>query len=130
MVQEKSEGRDKFSFPPWLPMVPALVLTVMVALVAVSNAKNLKSASQWRRHSTQIIVAGQAFENNLLELQRGMLGYVTLGDTNALASYYNGTALEPQNFKQLVALTTDNPEQEQRLKTLGTAMAALLSFDN
>jgi PAS domain S-box-containing protein len=129
MVKD-SVGRDKFSFPPWLPVAASIVLMVMVAFVAAINAKNLKKATLWRRHSTQVILAGQTFENNLLDIQRGMRGYVTLGDTNALASYYTCATLEEGEFEHLEALTTDNSDQERRLKNLSVAMTTLLSFDN
>ncbi|HTR42176.1 MAG TPA: PAS domain S-box protein [Pseudomonadales bacterium] len=90
----------------------------------------MKEATQWRRHSTETILAGQAFENNLLDIQRGMRGYVTVGDTNALASFYNSKALEPNLLKHLVLLTVNDPGQLERLKILGLAVNSLLSFDN
>jgi PAS domain S-box-containing protein len=130
MAQESSGGRERFSFPPWLPVAASVVLMVMVAFVAALNARNLKNATLWRRHSTQVIVAGQVFENNLMDLQRGVRGYVTLGDTNALASYYSCVVLEHEEFEHLNALTADNPDQQRRLKNLGVAMTTLLSFDN
>ena len=130
MAQESVGGREKFSFPPWLPVAASVVLMIMVAFVAASNARNLKKATLWRRHSTEVILAGQAFENTLLDLQRGMRGYVTLGDTNALASYYNCAILEQQQLEHLQASTTDNPDQQQRVKNLSVAMTTLLSFDN
>jgi PAS domain-containing protein len=130
MAQESLGERKKFSFPPWLPVAASVVLMVMVALVAATDARNLKRATLWRRHSTEVILAGQAFENTLLDLQRGMRGYVTLGDTNALVSYYSCAILEQQQLEHLNALTTDNPDQEQRVKNLSVAMTTLLSFDN
>jgi PAS domain S-box-containing protein len=130
MAQESFGGREKFSFPPWLPVAASVVLMVMVAFVAAVNAKNLKKATLWRRHSTQVILAGQTFENNLLDIQRGMRGYVTLGDTNALASYYICVALEHEDIEHLQVLTTDNPDQQKRLKNLSVDMTTLLSFDN
>jgi PAS domain-containing protein len=126
----ESVGRDRFSFPPWLPVAASVVLMVMVAMVAANNAQNLKKATLWRRHSTEVILAGQAFENTLLDLQRGMRGYVTLGDTNALASYYSSAVLEQQELEHLDALTTDNSGQEERLKNLSAAMSTLVIFDN
>lgn len=130
MAQKNVGGRERFSFPPWLPVAASVVLMIMVALVAASNARNLKIATQWRRQTTQTILAGQAFQNNLVDMQRGLRGYVTLGDTNALASFYTCAVLESKQLDSLVSLTTNNPTQQERLNDLGGALSALLSFDN
>ncbi len=103
---------------------------LMVAFVAATNVNHLNNAIQWRRHSADIILTEQSFQNNLLAIQRGMRGYVTMGDTNALASFYDNVAVEPQQFKQLSLFTADNPAQEKRLASLAEAMNALLASDN
>ncbi len=130
MAQKNSGGQQKFSFPPWLTVAASMVLMFMVALVAAANAKNLKDASQWRRHSTDVILAGQAFENNLLVMQREMRIYVSSGDTNALAWFYGDVTLESRQFKSLAMLTLDNPSQQKRLRVLATDISALLEYDN
>jgi len=79
MGQTSSVGQGKFSLPPWLPVAASLVLMVMVAFVAALNARSLKNVTQWRRHSTQVILAGQVFENNLRDMQREIRNYLTLG---------------------------------------------------
>jgi len=76
-----------------------------------------------------VILDAQAFEDNLIDLQRGVRGYVTMGDTNALASYQNSLKLEPQEFNRLVELTSDNRVQQRRLKDLASAMNAVFSYD-
>jgi PAS domain S-box-containing protein len=129
MAQDNFGGWKKISFPPWLPVAASVVLMVMVAFVAARNAKHLNSATQWRRHSAYVILAELSFQNNLLDIQRGLRGYVTLGDTNALASFYNNSKTEHQHFQELLLLTGDNPTQQQRLKNLEIAVTALLEFD-
>lgn len=102
---------------------------VTVALVAGANARNLENATEWRRHTTQVILAAQGFEKSLVDMQRGMRGYVTMGDTNALAAFYNRAAAEPLEFNRLKSLTADNATQQERLKSLAITMSALLAFD-
>ena len=106
-----------------------MVLMFMVALVAASNAKNLKDASQWRRHSTEVILAGQAYENNLRDMQRALRSYLSTGDTNALTWFYSDVTVESQQFKNLAMLTLDNPSQQRRLRSLAMDMHTLLAFD-
>jgi PAS domain S-box-containing protein len=106
-----------------------MVLMIMVALMAASNTKRLKDATQWRRHSTDVIMAGQGFENNLLDMQREVRRYATQGDTNALAWFYSDATLEPRQFKNLATLTLDNPSQQARLRDLSADIKVLLTFD-
>jgi signal transduction histidine kinase len=75
------------------------------------------------------MLAAIAFENDLVNLQRGVRGYVTMGDTNALASFQNEASLEATNLNGLFNLTIDNAVQQQRLKALDAAMKKLLSYD-
>ena len=129
MSEEKRARREQFSLPPWLPVAASLVLMVMVAFMAESNARNLQDATQWSRHSTQVILAARGFESSLLDMQRGLRGYVTLGDTNALAIFYSRAGAEPLQLIQLESITFDNVTQQKRLKQLAVAMNALVAFD-
>lgn len=129
MMPKLAWGRKNFSLPPWLPVTASVALMVMVAYVAVINAGNLRSATQWRRHSSEVILAAQTLGNNLLDIQREARGYVTAGDTNALALFYKNMTLEPQLFDRLVTLTGDNPGQQKRLTKMLQAVGAVLSYD-
>jgi PAS domain S-box-containing protein len=120
---------ENFNFLRWLPVTGSVTLMVMIAFVSAVNMAELKNATFWRNHTFQVILNAQAFEDNLIDIQRGARGYVTLGDTNALASYQGGVKLEPQQFDQLVELTSDNPAQQRRLKELASAMDDVFSYD-
>jgi CHASE3 domain sensor protein len=120
---------ENFNFFRWLPVIGSLTLMAMIAFVSAVNMAELKSATFWRKHTIQVILNAQVFEDNLIDLQRGVRGYVTSGDTNALASYEGSAKLEPAQFKQLVWLTGDNPAQRRRLKDLAAAMADVFSYD-
>lgn len=130
MWETKSDRRSGFSFRPWLPVAASTAIMAVVAFVAAENVKQLNEASQWRRHSADVILSEQSFQDNLLEIQRSMRGYVTLGDTNALESYYGNVAVEPSQLWQLKAFTGDNRAQQKRIKALADAMTALIAFDN
>jgi len=131
MREAKSDRRSGgFSFRPWLPAAASTAILALVAFVAAENVKHLNEASQWRRHSADVILSEQSFQNNLLEIQRSVRGYVTMGDTNALKSYYGNVAVEPTQLWQLGAFTEDNLPQQKRIKALEQAMTALIAFDN
>ena len=120
---------ENFNFHRWLPGTGAVTLMAMIAFVSAVNLAELKNATFWRKHTIQVILNGQAFEDNLIDIQRGVRGYVTMGDTNALAAYAASANLEPPQFRQLTALTSDNPVQQVRLKKLAAAMADVFDYD-
>jgi PAS domain S-box-containing protein len=121
--------REKFNFLRWMPITGSVTLMVMIAFVSAVNMAELKSATFWRKHTMQVILNAQSFEENLIDLQRGARGFVTVGDTNAFASYQASLKLEPQQFDQLAELTSDNPAQQQHLKKLAAAMDDVFSYD-
>jgi PAS domain S-box-containing protein len=121
--------RENFNFLRWLPVTSSVTLMVMIAFVSAMNMAELKNATFWREHTIQVILNAQSFEENLIDLQRGVRAYVTVGDTNALASYQVSLKLEPQQFNQLVELTSDNPIQQRRLKDLAAKMNDVFSYD-
>jgi PAS domain S-box-containing protein len=121
--------RENFNFLRWLPVTGSVTLMVMIAFVSAVNMAELRNATFWRKHTFQVILGAQAFQDNFTALQLGVRGYVTLGDTNALASYQKSLGLEPQQFDQLVELTSDNPAQQQSLKNLSATMDDVFSYD-
>jgi CHASE3 domain sensor protein len=125
----QTSRQENFNFLRWLPVTGSVTLMIMIAFVSAVNMTELKSATLWRQHTMQVIFAGQSFLDNLLNLQLGVRGYVTLGDTNALASYQSSSKLEQQQFKQLVTLTRDNLSQQRRLKELTAAMDNVFDYD-
>lgn len=118
-----------FNFPRWLPVAASVMLMGMVAFVAVVNMTVLRRANDWRKHTAQVTLAAHAYEDNLVDIQRDLHGFVTMGDMGALAACQHYIRLEPQLFDQLVRLVQDSPEQEQRLDNLGEAMKNVFADD-
>ncbi|HXE42148.1 MAG TPA: CHASE3 domain-containing protein, partial [Candidatus Baltobacteraceae bacterium] len=125
----KKERRDQFDLPRWLPITGALLLLLAVAIVAASVLSELKKATTWRKHTIEVILAAQSFQNNILDAQRAMRDFVTTGRTNALESFQSAEESTQQKLAQLTDMTGDNPLQQQRLKTLAAAMLNFFSYD-
>jgi CHASE3 domain sensor protein len=120
---------ENFNFLRWLPVSGAAALMTMIGFVSATNMAELRKATFWRKHTVEVILSAQAFEENLIDLQRGARGYIALEDTNALASFQASLQLEPRQFNQLVELTRDNSAQQQGLKKLSAAMDNVVSYD-
>jgi len=118
-----------FNFPRWLPVAAAVMLMGMVAFVAVGNMTELRRAKDWREHTAEVTFAAHAYEDNLIDIQRDLHGFVTMGDKGALVACQNFIQLEPHLFDQLVKLAHDSPTQEKRLDNLGEAMKNVFADD-
>ena len=126
---EQTARRENLHFLRWLPVIGSVALMAMVAVIATRTMSTLKSAIYWRQHSSREILAAQAYEDNLVNIQNGMRDFVTMGDAPALKSCRRCIMLEPELFDQLVNLTRDNPAQQQRLKALSVAMKDVFGYD-
>src|SRR6201999_3008016 len=60
-----------FNFLRWLPVTGSLTLMVMIAFVSTISFEQLKSASDWRKHTYDVLVKAQTFLGDLFEAQRG-----------------------------------------------------------
>lgn len=116
--------------PTWLPVVAAMALMAMVVLMAAVTMNHLNRATEWRRYSAEAILSEQSFQNNVLEMQQGLRGYVTAGDSNSMEMFCHRLALEPSQLKRLWAFSRDDPAQQKCVGELATAMTNLISFDN
>lgn len=110
-------------------MVSALLMLI-VALVAMAELSGLRNARAWRRHTVDVILAATAFQNNLLDTQRGLRGYSSTGDTNALVMFQEGLQLEPSELNHLLSLTSDNVAQQSKLKSLSSSVSNLFAYDS
>lgn len=110
--------RASFNFLRWLPVTGSLTLMVMIAFVSTVSFGQLKSSSDWRKHTYEVLARAQAFQGDLLATERGMRNFVMTGQPVALQVYEAGVSNAPVRLAELTALTSDNPTQQSRLKTL------------
>ena len=96
-------------------------LITMVGFVSAMNMNELNNATFWRQHTFQVILEAQTFNDDLMDMQRGLRGYVSTDDTNSRATYQNDRKLETEQFNKLVELTSDNPAQTKQLKSIAAA---------
>jgi CHASE3 domain sensor protein len=122
-------ARLNTNFLRWLPIIGSVTLMIMVTIVSAVIMAELERASFWRRHTIDVILRAQAYEENFTDTQRGLRGYVALDEEGGLSSYRSGLRLEAQLFNELAVLTADNPVQQRRLKELSAAMQDVFSYD-
>jgi two-component system sensor histidine kinase/response regulator len=122
--------RINFNFVRWLPVTSSLTLMVMVAIVAMASFSQLQTSAALRKHSYDVLITAQTFLGDLLDLQRGMRGYVLTGRPESLVTYQAGAGDAPRQLDKLEISTSGNPEQEQRLKTLSGDLDKLTAYSH
>ena len=124
----QTAARENNSFLHWAPIAASLTLIVMVGLTSIATVRSLRDALGWRAHTYEVLLTAESFLVSVADIQRGVRGYALAGKPRLLAPYSRGAASAPQQIAQLIALTRDNPPQEQRLKALTANLANVLSY--
>jgi two-component system, sensor histidine kinase and response regulator len=117
-----------FDFLRWLPVTGSVTLMVMIAVISAISFAELKSSTSWRQHSYAVLACTQTFLGDFFDTQRGMRGYVLSGSPTTFATYKDAMDNAPPALALLGALTQDNPEQQQRLKTLTTDFNGVMAY--
>jgi len=86
---------------------------------------SLSSANTWLRHTDEVRVKIAVLRGTLLDAETGLRGYLFTGSTPFLRPYDQARADWRRQLNEVKTLTSDNPEQQIRLRTL----EALLNHD-
>ena len=107
-----------FHFLRWLPVTGSVTLMIMIAVVSAISFSQLRNSDSWRDHTYQVIGTAQTYLGDLLSIQRFARNYVLTGQAAALDPYQDGLNRAPQQLARLKILTSDNPGQQEKLKTI------------
>jgi signal transduction histidine kinase/DNA-binding response OmpR family regulator len=120
----------EFSFLRWLPVTGSVTMMMMISVVAASSFSQLMDSIEWRRHTYEVLWTTEPFLSNVLDIQRGMRGFVLTGQPAALKIYQNGIDNVSKSLEQLETLTRDNPAQHERLKKLSTDLDNVIAYSH
>jgi signal transduction histidine kinase/DNA-binding response OmpR family regulator len=118
------------NFLRWLPVTGSVTLMIMVATISTVSFSELKEATAWREHTYIVLTEVQPFLGDVLDIQRGMRGYVMTGQTSSLATYQAGINDIPGSLAQLKILTSDNPVQQKRLEALSNDLNDIIAYSH
>ena len=119
-----------FNLLRWLPAIASIGVVILIVFISAITLADLKKATYWRKHTFEVILNAQAYEDRLMDAQSRIRRYATAGTATLLIEYQNDTNSELQEFNKLAELTRDNPDQQRRLKELDAAMKAVFDYDN
>jgi CHASE3 domain sensor protein len=105
----------------------ALTVLLGVGVVSHDSTANLIASADWVRHSHQVVTGLDEFLSAMKDGETGQRGYLITGEARYLAPYRGARELADQKLKQLRELTSDNPNEQQRITALEPLVAAKFS---
>jgi len=102
----------------------ALTVLLGVGLVSHDSTANLIASADWVRHSHRVVTGLDEFLSAMKDGETGQRGYVITGETRYLEPYQGARELADQKLRQLRELTSDNPNEQQRIAALEPLVAA------
>lgn len=107
----------------------AAVVAVLVVLGVTfySCFSSVTEANGWNAHTYQVIDETRGLTESLVNMETGLRGFAIVGDDSMLDPYRQGTDAFMQRLAKAKALTSDNAQQQERLRRLETQEASWAS---
>jgi methyl-accepting chemotaxis protein WspA len=96
------------------------IVAIILILLAVSstNFSRLSEASDWDRHTLEVLLEANRIETSVIQIQNATRGFMLTGDEALAAPIKAEEDAAHKHMAQTAALTIDNPAQQERLKRL------------
>ena len=98
----------------------ALIAAILITLMSVAfvSFSKLTNATEWNKHSYQVLDASQQIGEALIDMETGERGYALTGAQESLVPYKAGRESFKQAIAQTRTLTADNAQQQGRIEAL------------
>jgi methyl-accepting chemotaxis protein len=105
----------------------SFVLLIAIGAVAYTSINKLISTSQSVNHTHEVLEHIASALGLLKDVETGQRGYLITGDEPFLEPYHTGSSEVINVVKELRKLTADNPNQQKRIDSMDTLLAAKLA---
>jgi signal transduction histidine kinase/DNA-binding response OmpR family regulator len=109
-------------------MIGSVTFMVVVSIVSVFSFSQFKTANSWREHSYVVLTTAQTFLNDLFRIQQDSRNYVFSGQAAVLKTFEQSVHHASQQLSQLKLLTSDNPDQQERLGPIASDLDEVTAF--
>lgn len=103
-----------------------LLLFLGVICFSLFSFAKLKDADKWNSHTYNVLDHSAALIAAIVDQETGVRGFLVSGDSKFLEPYHAGRKTFDAKLKALLTLTSDNAEQQGRLKRIGAGSDAWL----
>ena len=105
----------------------ALAILIFVGTLSFLSMVQSVEDRRWVTHTHLVLEKLDGLLSDLLDAETGQRGYIITGEESYLGPYNDCLAHAQQNFKALLELTADNPNQQRTLDRLKPLIAAKLA---
>ncbi len=81
---------------------------------------------QWVIHTHEVINKSEKFLSSMTDTETGQRGFLLTGNATYLQPYHSGLLAVDQSLAELIVLTSDNPQQQERLTRIKSLKQAKL----
>ena len=98
----------------------SLIVAILLVLLTVSytNFSKLTQANSWNTHTYTVLAGSQDMMQSLVNMETGERGFALTGIDASLEPYIAAKAAFQQSLNSVMALTSDNAQQQTRLRAL------------
>lgn len=107
--------------------VLAAGILILAGWESYRNTIRFAEASEWRKHSYEVLGKVTELQGLLVDAETGQRGYLLTGNSTYLEPYRSAISDVRRTLQDLKTLTSDNPIQQQRLQTLEPLVEEKLS---
>jgi PAS domain S-box-containing protein len=95
-----------------------MAILVFVGWQSYRNIARFAEASEWRKHTYEVLRNLDDASARLVDAETGQRGYLLVGDEAYLEPYHAAIRHVDQTIGDLKSLTSDNPNQQKRIQIL------------
>lgn len=95
-----------------------VALVALSTLITLNQLTKMQQAVELNIHTFEVIRTANRLSEALVNIETGQRGFVITGDETSLEPYHQGKAEAEKDLRELLQKTSDNPEQQQSLKTV------------
>ncbi|HEY5593227.1 MAG TPA: CHASE3 domain-containing protein [Paludibacter sp.] len=101
----------------------AVIAFITLGTMTFIMIAKLNESISWDIHTRQVLHLNESIRSLLQDAETGQRGYIITGDEKYLEPFNSSKEIY-DNFKEIVELTSDNPNQQKRLEKLKTLIDA------
>src|SRR5689334_488886 len=91
---------------------------VLLGIVLFVNFRRFTEAERWHTHTYEVLVENNAMSRALDDMDISAHNYALTGDTTELEALTKSQAEFAEHYNRILGLTSDNKQQQQRLRSL------------
>lgn len=106
----------------------ALILLIIVGAASYRSTAGLIQAAEREQHTQEVLGRLNGLLSTITDAETGERGYIITGQEGYLEPFHAAVAVVDQEFKDLRALTANNPNQQRRLSALEPLIARKMAL--